>query len=967
VGIDVSQALPLLERDFELAKLAGDVSAARAGTGRLVLVEGPPGIGKTRLLASVCSLAEEGGFVVARARGSELEADFAFGVVRQLFDPLLREHSRQRARLARGVAGLAAEVLGAGSSARGEVRLADAVHGLYWLTLDLAEHGPLLVAIDDAHWADPTSLRFLSYLAGRLEGVGVLVIVAARRAEAPAADDLLEALIRERVTKVLQPQPLSVRATASLLEREYRAEVAPEFARACHEATRGNPFYLRELTRALQADGIGSSAAGASRVAGQGPATVARAVLARIAALSPAAVSVARALAVLGGEARVRDLIDLSSLDETSVLAAVDRLTSADIVVGADPVMFAHPIVRTSIYADIPSGARARAQLHAARVLASSGVTAERVAAHLLAARPLGDRWTINTLSEAAHDALSRGAPESAVTYLTRALADAPAGEDRQKLAALLGRAEYLAYHPGASDHLVEAMDAASTPVDRGELALQAAKAMIMQDPDRSVIAVQVLDRAIRELADAHSPLSMRLEAQLLAGGGLKLSTRPLHAERMNTLYSRRLGDSPADRLLLANLAYWTLLDGRTPGGFDHLARHAGTTGPPAKVACRVAERAIAGGRLLREEGSDSQIFYLATLTFYLADRLGRAEYWFEQALEDARERGFALGYGVASAGQATVAYRRGDLTQAEAHARAAADISPEDAAAPLVDILIEQGRLDEADRVLARYRIPPEADHLLLQPIRAARASLRIAQGRADEAAADLLTCGSWLEAWPIENPSFIPWRSDAATVLNHTGDHERARQLAAEEVALAESLDQPRTHGIALRTLALIGHGSERMDLLQAAIAQLERSDARLEHARALIDHGAALRRIGRRADARPPLRQGLDLAHQCRAPVLAERARQELLATGARPRRPALTGRDALTPTEARVADMAAQGQSTPEIAQALFITPKTVETHLAHTYQKLDIHTRAELAHALFQRHDAVSKTARVPRL
>ena len=560
-------------------------------------------------------------------------------------------------------------------------------------------------------------------------------------------------------------------------------------------------------------------------------------------------------------------------------------------------------------------------------------------------------------LTEAAGDALSRGAPDSAVAYLKRALAEAPAGDDRQKVLALLGRSEYLAYQPGASAHLIEAMDATSTAVERGELALQAAQAMIMRDPDRSEAAIELLDRAIGELAEPDSQLSMRLEAQLLAAGGLKLSTRPLQAERMNNVYPRRLGDEPADRLLLANLANWTLMAGRIPGRFEELARHAGAAGTPAEVAYRVAERAIAGGRLLREEGSDSQQFYLASWTLWVADRFDRGEYWLDHALEDARERGSVLGYGIASASRAEVAYRRGDLTLAEAHARAAADISPEDAAAVLVAILIEQGRLDEADRVLARYRIPPDADHLLLQPIRAARGRLRIAQGRAQEAVTDLLACGSWLEAWPVENPSFVAWRSGAALALNLAGEYERARQLAAEEVALAKPLDLARAHGIALRTLALVEKTTDRIDLLQAAIAQLERSAARLEHARTLIDFGAALRRKGHRRDAREPLRQGLDLAHHSRAPVLAERARQELLATGARPRRPAATGRDALTPTEARIANMAAHGQSTPEIAQALFVTPKTVETHLAHTYQKLDIHTRVELARALSEKHNS----------
>jgi DNA-binding CsgD family transcriptional regulator len=948
----VTAASCLLERDSALAALASGIAGARAGTGPLVLVEGPAGIGKTELLAAARALAEEAGFVVARARGSELETGFAFGVVRQLFEPLLRDRSRrERNRLLRGSAGSAAGVLGARDDdpQQAHVRLADALHGLYWLVLNLADPGPLVAFIDDAHWADRPSLRFLSYLAGRLDGVTVMV-VAARRSDALGADDILASLADEPTTTTIGLRPLSAEATAELLEREY-GDVAPEFAAACREATGGNPFYLRELVRALRADQVAPTAAEASRVAGQGPASVARSVLTRIARLSPAAASVSRALALLGGEAEQHELTELNSLDEHSVAAALDHLMRADIVVGGDPVTFAHPILQASIYADITPGERAKAHLQAARMLARSGAEAERIAAHLLVVRPTSDRWAIGVLSDAGCEALSRGAPESAVAYLTRALAQAPANGDTHKLVALLGRSEYLAYHPNASTHLVEAMDAATTAADRGELALQAAKAMIMGDPDRSEAAIHLLDGTIRELAEPDSPLSMRMEAQLLAAAGLKCSTRQLQVERLNRLYGRRLGDEPADRLLLSNLAHWTLIEGRTPGRFEDLALLAGGLGSPANVACQVAERAIADGRLLREEGSDSQLCYLAIWTLLLGDRLHGAEYWLDQALDEARGRGSVLGYAIASASQAEVAYRRGDLTRAEAHARAAGDVSPEDAAAVLTNVLIEQGRLAEADDVLDRFRIPCDADHLLLQPILAARARLRIAQGRAQEAAHEWLACGRWLDAWPIKNPGLVAWRSGAALALNHAGKNERARQLAVEEVRLAETLDQPRAHGVALRTLARIESASDRIDLLQTAIAELERSAAHLEHAHALIDYGAALRRTGHPRDARDPLREGLDLADNCRAPVLAEHARHELLATGARPRRSALTGRDALTPTEARVANMAAEGQSTPEIAQALFVTPKTVETHLAHTYQKLDIHTRVELASAL----------------
>jgi DNA-binding CsgD family transcriptional regulator/RecA/RadA recombinase len=946
----VTKGTNVLERELELAELAGGIAGARARTGRVVLIKGPAGIGKTELLVAACSMAEATGSVVARARGSEFEAGFAFGVVRQLFEPVLRELSRRdRNRLLRGTAGLAAEVLGSsdGGSVRTGVRLADALHGLYWLTVNLAERDPLVALIDDVHWADRPSLRFVSYLAGRLEGVGVLLLVAARTAR----DELLAEVARERTTTVLAPRPLSVKATAELLAGEYHEEVAPEFAQACREATGGNPFYLRELVRALAADGIGPSTAEAPRVAGQGPASVARSALTRIAGLSREAASVARALALLGGDARLRDLTMLTSLGEDSVVGAVDDLIRAEIVVGADPVAFAHSIVRASIYADIPAGERARAHLFAARALAADGALAERAAAHLLSARPAGDRWAVDVLSAAARDALSRGAPDSAVAYMTRALAEAPADDDRQELVALLGRSEYLAYQPGASAHLLEAMEAASAPAGRGELALQAARAMIMRDPDRSEAAVRLLDRAIDDLAEPGSQLSRRLEAQLLAGAGLKLSTRPLQVDRLTSVYARPLGDEPADRLLLANLAGWTLIDGRTPGRFADLARHAGAPGSPTEVACRVAERALAGGRLLREEGSDSQLFYVAVCTLCFGGRLERAEYWLDQALEDARQRGSVLGYGLAEASEAAVAYRRGDLARAEAHARAAAAISPEDAAAVLVDILIEQGCFDEADRALAPFRIPPDADHLLLQPIRAATARLRIAQGRFEEATRELLTCAEWLRAWPAENPSHIPWRSDLASALVHLGQYERARELATEEITLARALTEPRALGMALRALGLAHQGGDGIDLLQESVEILERSPGQLELARALTDYGAAIRRTGHRVEARRPLRDAVALAHQCDASAVRERASQELLATGARPRRPALTGRDALTATEARVAKMAAQRLTTAEIAQALFVTPKTIETHLSHTYRKLGIHTRADLTQAL----------------
>ncbi len=953
----VSNARHLLERDFELADLGRDAEAAGAGRGRLVWIEGPAGIGKTELLTAARAVAESAGLAAASARGAELERDFAFGVVRQLFIPLLRGCDRPaRERLLSGPAARAREVFFAGDGVPATAdQLSEIFHGLHWLTLNIAEQCPLLMSIDDAQWADESSLRFLSYLAGRLEGMPVLTLVTVR--SDARSHQALATVAREPATRHVKLKPLTLSSVHELVRQEYSdGAVAPEFSKACLEASGGNPFLLRELVRGLHRDAISPTAEQSHRVPREGAETVARAVLTRIAGISPEAVTVARALAILGGEADGRDIAELSSLDVDTVADSLDRLADAELVAGADPVGFTHPIVQASIYADIPAGQRGQEHRRAARILADRDVPAERVAAHLLLTAPAGAPSAAGILIRAAEEALARGAPDSAVAYLSRAYSEPPALSERHKTVTLLGRAKYLAHRPGASRDLIEAMDSAETAMEHGELALAAAKALVMGEPDRSEDAIQILDRAITELADRDSPLSMRLEAELLMAAGLKLSTRPVHAARLEAVYRRPLGDDPAVRLLLGNLAAWTLLDGRTPGRFAELARHAPQATSPADLARLVAERALADGQLLREQGPDSALFYLPIIALYVGDFLERAEHWLDEAIAESRRRGSALGYAEASATQAEVAYRKGDLRTAEAHALAAAAISRADVQAVLANILIEQDRLDEAQRVLHPDPLPGETDHLLLQPIRAAAARLRVAHGQLRAGADGLLACGAWLDAWPMRNPGMIPWRSAAALALVRVDEGERAGRLAQNEVDYARALGQPRSLGIALRARALCQQGSAAIDLLREAIVVLEQSPARLEHARALVDYGALLRRAGHRTDARAPLRDGLDLAGRCGAITMTRRARQELLATGARPRRMAVSGRDSLTPTEARVAELAAQGHSTPEIAQALFVTPKTVETHLGHVYRKLGIHSRTELAPALSKGSD-----------
>jgi DNA-binding CsgD family transcriptional regulator len=195
------------------------------------------------------------------------------------------------------------------------------------------------------------------------------------------------------------------------------------------------------------------------------------------------------------------------------------------------------------------------------------------------------------------------------------------------------------------------------------------------------------------------------------------------------------------------------------------------------------------------------------------------------------------------------------------------------------------------------------------------------------------------------------FPWRSAAALSLAEIGRHGEAQTLAVDEVRRAQSFGAPRAIGIALRAQALVGPQAQRSAGLEAALAVLADSPARLEHARVLVDIGATLRAAGQRTAAKEPLLQGLTRAARCGASALERRARTELAAIGVRPRGTHHAGAHSLTPSERRIAELAATGGTNREIAQTLFVTEKTVETHLGRAFRKLDITSRRQLPDVL----------------
>jgi predicted ATPase len=433
---------PLLERERELAVATACLSRATAGSGSMLLVEGPAGIGKTALLDAIQVRASDIGMEVLSACADELEREFAFGVVRLLFEPALRRvDTAGRAALLDGAARFAAPVVAPGAApVAPEVAAAwdagpSVLHGLYWLVSNLVERAPYLLEVDDAHWADAASLRFLHYLARRLGELPVALVVGIRTAEPATEAPLLTRLRTTPGAQLIRPGALGDAAAARLVRTLVSPSAEPEFCGACRAATAGNPFLLGELARMIRSEGIEPTAAHTARIRGMVPNVVARVVLMRLLRLTPAAALMVRAIALLGTDADLHLAAALAGLDDAAAAEAVDALAEADILAFGRPLTFVHPIVQEVIRADIPPAKRALGHARAARLLADAGRPADRVAAQLLATEPGSDGWAVGVFRDAARKALGRGSPELAARYLARALAEPPAAP---LLAALL-------------------------------------------------------------------------------------------------------------------------------------------------------------------------------------------------------------------------------------------------------------------------------------------------------------------------------------------------------------------------------------------------------------------------------------------------------------------------------------------------------------------------------------------------
>jgi DNA-binding CsgD family transcriptional regulator len=947
VAVDDGQAL--LEREAALARIDRRLRDATERRGSLLLLEGPAGIGKTRLVLEAGRHGRELGLTTLSARGSELERDFAYGLVRQLFEAQLVAASRpERAEFLGGAAGHAAALFGVAAA---EEDVAGALldpsfailHGLYWLCANLGRRCPLLLCIDDVHWADQASLRFLHYLGRRLEELPVAVIAAARPAGPADGLPLLAALAADPSAEVLVLAPLSEQAVAELVRLGLGADAESAFAAACYEVTGGVPFLVRELVRTIAEAGIEPTAAASARVTALAPRAVSQSVLQRLSRLPAAARELARTAAVLG-EADLRLAAALAGVDPGAAASAADGLAAAGILEEGRPLRFVHPIIRAAVEADLPPAGRAGLHAAAARRLADEGASAHRIAAHLLAADPAGDDWVVDWLLSAARAAIASGAPDSAIAYLRRALAEPPSGRLRPDVLLELGFAESYAGDPQAAAHLEAALATAAEPT--AQVAITLALGRVLQIAGRNREALVVFDKTRAHLAGTDRRAALTLEGAALGAAQLDAETADDAAGRTARL--RRLADEEPDV---------------PPSVFGMLATAATMANEPAETAARLALRALDGApKLLPEAVDRPPFFYHACIALTLAERHGEALARFDEALADARRLGSLPHVLGLSCYRALAHLRIGNLADAEADARVALETGPRlpgfnaaCALAVLLETLAERGEFEAAEAADTRYHLAEQFPTMMHGGwLLAARGRLRLAEPQPAAALGDLLAAADLFARLHSLSSVTTPWRSDAALAHLALGAPAEARSLANEEVTLARAYHGPRALGVALRAAGLAAGGRRGIELLRQAVRVLEGSGARLEHSRALTDLGAALRRAGYRTESREILRPALDLAHRCGALALTERARTELIAAGGRPRRPVLSGLDSLTPSERRVAQLAAAGLSNREIAQNLFITARTVEGHLTHAYQKLAITSREQLPAALTPR-------------
>ncbi|MFG2561145.1 ATP-binding protein [Streptomyces sp. NPDC048496] len=860
---------PLYEREPELAAaaLAVDALCGAQAVGGLLIFSGEAGIGKTALLTEIQAMAADRCTVLS-ARGGETVTSVPFHVVRQLLQPALDPFPPDEVRDLFGAwFEITAPALGLAEPSGPQPDPQGVRDGLNHVVSRLSSrlsHRPLLLIIDDAHWADGESLAWLASFTARLGELPVLVVQAHRPEELAAREgDGGSHPAQARVAlRALTPE-----ATAELVRAVLGDQADDPFCREVWAVTGGNPYETVELVAKVQDHELAPLEESAGVLRELGASARGSGLVARLERLGTNANRFAWAAAVLGTDISQDLAATLAGMTPAEAADCTARLRDARIVSGFDPLEFVHPLIATAVYRSIPPATRTAMHGRAAWAITRAGLGAAAASRHLIEVHADGDQELVEQLREAAGQHLAVGAPEAARRCLERALQEPPRHQVRATLLYELGCATLLSSPPTTVQHLRAALD---LPGLADEVRVDATFRLAAALSHNNQLKEAALALAAETGRTAPGPGRMRLQAAHFMWEGMQA------AEDDGPGRSRRLAGN-ADHLTGRNNAERALL---TLRAFDAMLR-----GEDCQLVVDLCERALVDGRPARGLGwTDTEWgFEFPTtvgITYAFTDQLDRAEALFSEAVRAFEISGWSGAHlAFAHTLLGLVHRRRGRLAEAEGFLREGLRLADRVgsglpgnwiAACLLIDTLLARGRVTEARTIADRYNFGmPYPSAMVMPDAPSVRGRLLLAEGRTKEAVAELEAAGQALEPRGRFNGIWAPWAGDLARALVDE-DPGRAAQLATSARVHAERFGTDTAIGEALRCVALFARPEEARHLLADAVRHLEASPSAYEHALARVDYGIAIRSPRELARAEK-------LATACAAEALATRAHQ------------------------------------------------------------------------------------------
>jgi DNA-binding CsgD family transcriptional regulator len=762
-----------------------------------------------------------------------------------------------------------------------------------------------------------------------------MLVVATRPAENPAAQAVLAKLATTESATVLTPAPLSEAGVGDVLRDAFGAEPAEALTRRCAKASGGNVFYVRELIRPLVAAGLLPDATAERSIDLAGPAALTRTVRARLGELGPAATDLAVAAAVLGDGASLRHVIALARLDPDEAGQQAARLTGAAILATPEPVSFVHPLIRAAVEQTAAPGVVDGLHSRAAGILRAAGQQDRDVVQHLAAASPAADEQVCRMLLSEARTDMEAGSIAVAHRLLIRAVAEPPPPDMRPDvLLALAGTERAIGDVQGARAHLDEVVKTGTRAAAIAAMS-DLFEVLYGMDDDEAVRALHRRALAIEPYGD--TPEELRLRAMLLAHAAIGMT--PAAPARLVTVDVDRLpARSGEERHLLICAAIHRRAT--RAGSIDAFTRR-----------LRRAVSALPQDRPL----TYWEVFAALEAAAFLAsvEAMDEAHAVLRQIVPDvARLRVVAPDLQAEWNHRTSLnVLRRGRFEEALAHLAVAGDFADRHGLTVYTSlaeygrgcVAWERGDYAEAGRLILRG--PTDRALIAAQGL--------LLSGRPAEALSSLASFGFavGLDA-PVQEMEI---QFEPHLIASHAygllGDRDRARAEAERELRIRRLHGPAFRLALALRRRATLAPTREALPLLAEAV-EVCADTARLPvKARVRAGHGAALRRAGRLAEARAELTAVLDLADRLGMVKLRDQVAANLRSAGGRPRRTRTIGVDSLTESQLVVAQLAAAGRTNRQIAEDLYISVKTVETHLAATYRKLGTIGREGLASAL----------------